>query len=124
MRLTRNKKNLSVVAWSFSPKRLLCGIHDFTISIYDLCRSFMRVQTGKVPHAHKGISLLIAFEYKQLLLLKSPQNKAPSTIAITKNNKAKQVRHIIIYQWHFEIKLFILQMSRKKTSLDDGDNAD
>ena len=74
----------------------------------------MRVQTGKVPHAHKGISLLIAFEYKQLLLLKSPQNKAPSTIAITKNNKAKQVRHIIIYQWHFEIKIIYFTDEPKK----------
>ena len=38
--------------------------------------------------------------------------------------KKKQVRHIIIYQCHFEIKLFISQMSQKKTSLDDADNDD
>ena len=57
MRLTRNKK-LSIVAWSYCPKRLLCGIHGFTISIYCLCLNLMRVQYGKVPHTHKKISLL------------------------------------------------------------------
>ena len=47
MRLTRNKKT------QYCPKKLLCGIHGFTISICDLCPNLFRIQTGKVP----GISL-------------------------------------------------------------------
>ena len=59
----------------------------------------MTVQTskGKVQHIYKKlIRIIITFEYeKLLLLLKSPQNKVASNIAITKQNKTKQVRHII-----------------------------
>ena len=55
MRLTRNKK-LSIAGWSCCPKRLLCGIHGFTIFIYDLCLTLMRVQTGKVLHNHKELA--------------------------------------------------------------------
>ena len=58
----------------------------------------MTVQTskGKVQHIYKElIRIIITFEYEKLLLLKSPQNKVASNIAITKQNKTKQVRHII-----------------------------
>ena len=51
----------------------------------------MTVETGKVPHTHKELANYkkIAFEHEKLLLLKSPQNKAASTFAITeKTNKS------------------------------------
>ena len=55
MRLNRNKK-LSIKAWPCCPKILLCGIHGFTISIYDLCLNLIRVQTETVPHTHKELA--------------------------------------------------------------------
>ena len=46
---------------------------------------------------NKLIRRIVAIEYK-----KTPQYKAASTIAIT-----EKVIHIVIYLWHFEIKLLI-----------------
>ena len=54
MRLTRNKKYCGMVI--LSPKRLLCGIHGFMTSIYDMCPNLMRAQTAKVPHTHKELA--------------------------------------------------------------------
>ena len=53
----------------------------------------MTVKTEKVTHIHKELANLskTAFEYKKLLLLKSPQNKAASTSATTE----KKNRHYI-----------------------------
>ena len=51
----------------------------------------MTVETEKVTHIHKELANLskTAFEYKKLLLLKSPQNKAASTSATTEKKKKK-----------------------------------
>ena len=65
----------------------------------------MTVQNGKIAHTHKELTNLrkILFKYEKLLLLKSPQNKAASTIASTE----KKNRHYIPYQvvafWHIFI---------------------
>ena len=62
-----------------------------------LCPNLMTVQTskGKVPHTYKELlRRIMTFEYEELLLLKSPQNKVVSNIAITAK-KEKLVRHII-----------------------------
>ena len=45
----------------------------------------------------------MTFEYKNLLLLKSPQNNVVSNIVITEQNKASQTYHIC--KGHYEIKL-------------------
>ena len=49
----------------------------------------MTVETGKVTHTHKELANLskTVLEYKKLLLLKSPQNKAASTSATTEKKK-------------------------------------
>ena len=49
----------------------------------------MTVETEKVTYIHKELANLskTAFEYKKLLLLKSPQNKAASTSATTEKKK-------------------------------------
>ena len=78
-----------------------------------LCPNLITVETnkGKVPHIHKElIRRIITLEYEKLLLLKSPQNKVASNIAIIKQNKTSQIYHIC--QEHFEIKLLILQTSQ------------
>ena len=46
-------KSLSILAWSCCPERLFCGIHDFMISIRDLCPNLMGV-----PHTHKELAYL------------------------------------------------------------------
>ena len=55
----------------------------------------MTVQTGKVAHTHNELANLmkLAFQYEKLRLLKSPQNKAASNIAITEKIKT-QLRYI------------------------------
>ena len=77
-----------------------------------LCPNLITVETtkGKVPHIYKELIRIITFEYEKLLLLKSPQNKVTSNIAIIKQNKTSQIYHIC--QEHFEIKLLILQTSQ------------
>ena len=73
----------------------------------------MTVETEKVTHIHKELASLskTAFEYKKLLLLKSPQNKAASTSATTEKKKN---RHYIpsgsilteiygFYRWNSKI---------------------
>ena len=60
-------------------------------------KGLMSVQTSKrkVLHTCKElIRKIMTFEYEELLLLKSPQNKVTSNIVIT-GKKEKQVRHII-----------------------------
>ena len=57
----------------------------------------MTVQTtkGKAPNTCKElIRRILTFEYEKLLLLKSPENKVTSSIAIT-GKKEKQAKHII-----------------------------
>ena len=51
----------------------------------------------------------MAFKYEKLLLLKSPQNKVPSNIVITQKKKSQAYHKC---QGHFEINLFILQVSQ------------
>ena len=55
MRLTRNNitQYCGMVMLS---QRLLCDIHGFMITIYDLCPNLMRVQTAKVPYGHKELA--------------------------------------------------------------------
>ena len=97
-----------------------------------LCLNLMTVQTskGKVSHSSKElVRRIMAFEYKKLLLLKSPQNKAAPNIVITEKNKLSQIYNLC--QGNYKIKLLVLQMSHcsmwcsscKNTSLDD-DNDD
>ena len=77
------------------------------------CLNLIAVQTskGKVQHIYKElIKRIITFEYENMLLLKSPQNKVASNIAITKQNKTSQTYHIC--QEQFEIKVFILQTNQ------------
>ena len=78
-----------------------------------LCSNLMTVQSskGKVPCIYKEIIRgIMTFEYKNLLLLKSTQNKVASNIVATKQNKASQAYDIC--QEHFEIKLLVLQTSQ------------
>ena len=61
-----------------------------------LCPSWMTVQTskGKVPHIYKELfRRIMRFEYENLLLVKSTQNKVASNIAITKHKNASQTNH-------------------------------
>ena len=74
----------------------------------------------------------MTFEYKNLLLLKSPQDNVTSDFQSLKENKASQTYHIC--QGHYEIKsLFdftdepLVQcnvLAVKNTLLDDDDNYD
>ena len=55
MRLTRNNITQCCGMVMLS-QRLLCDIHGFMITIYDLCPNLMRVQTAKVPYGHKELA--------------------------------------------------------------------
>ena len=62
-----------------------------------MCPNLMVVQTskGKVQHIYKELlKRIITFEYENMMLLKSPQNKMASNIGITKQNKTSQIYHI------------------------------
>ena len=55
----------------------------------------VQISKGMVPHTYKElIRRIMTFEYKNLLLIKSPQNKVASNV-VTTGKKEKQVRHII-----------------------------
>ena len=116
-------KILSIVSWSCRPKRLLCGIHGFIISICGLCPNLMRVKTGKVPHTHKKLACWKnnSIRVSKAVAINVTTNQQHQLLKSFKKNKTKRVRHIIIYQQHFEIKLLMCQ---KKALLDDGDNDD
>ena len=59
----------------------------------------MTVETEKVTHIHKELANLskTAFEYKKLLLLKSPQNKAASTSATTEKKKIDIIYQVVAF---------------------------
>ena len=63
----------------------------------------MTVKTEKVTHIHKELANLskTAFEYKKLLLLKSPQNKAASTSATTEKKKIDIIYQVVAFWQKF-----------------------
>ena len=69
----------------------------------------MTVQTGNVTYTHKELANLRKklFKYEKLLLLKSPKNKAASTIGSTEK-KLDIIYHTKL--WHFGLYLLILQI--------------
>ena len=115
MRLTENKKKSinSVLQYGHVVRKHAFVI--FTASRFPyvyLCLNLMTVQTskGKVSHSSKElVRRIMAFEYKNLLLLKSPQNKAAPNIVITEKNKLSQTYNLC--QGNYKIKLLVLQMS-------------
>ena len=71
----------------------------------------------------------MTFEYENLLLLKSPQNKVASNIAITEKNKVSQTYmsgalwdKVIDFTNEPVVQFDVLAL--KNTSLDDDDNDD
>ena len=71
----------------------------------------VQISKGKISHIYKEvIRRIMKFEYKKLLLLKSPGNKVGSNIVTTEKNKASQTYHLC--QGNYEIKLLVLQMSQ------------
>ena len=84
---------LNVVVWSCCLKKLLCGIHCFTTSIRDFVSQLIdSVNKGKVPHTYdKLIRVTMTFQYKKLLLLKSPQNNVVSNFWPLKNQSESNI---------------------------------
>ena len=71
----------------------------------------------------------MTFEYENLLLLKSPQNKVASNIAVTEKNKVSQTYmpgtlwdKVIDFTNEPVVQFDVLAL--KNTSLDDDDNDD
>ena len=114
MRLTQNQKNQST---QYNSMVMLFKKIALWYSLLHNLRTWFcvpiqwRCKLAKEKyHIYKElIRIIMAFEYKKLLLLKSPENKVASKLRSLKK-KTKQTCHIC--QGHYEIKLLILQMSQ------------